>query len=149
LIPHEQFLAGSYYGKYFAKNLNLPLLRRQPEEWKNLQAAQRSNSNSDAHRSATTEAHHETQAQSKASALSPSTSPQEADDRRRAVDTEDEIDALFDASLGKRVRRSALETGGTARDVTIKSANAGRDLEVLLSTIRAAPREKRKSRHKY
>jgi nucleolar protein 9 len=148
LIPHQQFLNGSYYGRYFAKNLNLPLLRRRPEEWKTLQTAHRSNSDSDAHRSTMTEAHHETQARPKTSALSARVSPLEAGDRKRAVDTGDEIDALFDASLGKRVRRGALESGGTARDATVKNGNIGHDLGDLFGAIRAAPKEKRKSRHK-
>jgi nucleolar protein 9 len=41
LIPYEQFLAASYYGKYFAQQLNLYLLQCQLEEWKTIQADQK------------------------------------------------------------------------------------------------------------
>ncbi len=35
---NEPELAASFYGKFFAKNLNLYLLRHRPEEWRNLQS---------------------------------------------------------------------------------------------------------------
>ncbi|KAG8801311.1 Nucleolar protein 9, partial [Serendipita sp. 400] len=34
LIPHQQTLAASYYGKFFAKKLQLSLLLRKPDEWR-------------------------------------------------------------------------------------------------------------------
>ncbi|KAG8834892.1 Nucleolar protein 9 [Serendipita sp. 399] len=34
LIPHQQSLASSYYGKFFAKKLQLSLLLRKPDEWR-------------------------------------------------------------------------------------------------------------------
>jgi len=40
VIPHEYTLAGSLYGKFFARRLHLTLLHRKPEEWKVLQARQ-------------------------------------------------------------------------------------------------------------
>jgi hypothetical protein len=36
-MPHEHVLAGSLYGKFFARRLHLSLLRRKPEEWVALQ----------------------------------------------------------------------------------------------------------------
>ena len=41
MIPHERDLIGSYYGKFFARNLNLYLLQRNSEQWKNMQASQK------------------------------------------------------------------------------------------------------------
>ncbi|KAG8813556.1 Nucleolar protein 9, partial [Serendipita sp. 401] len=34
LIPHQQTLVASYYGKFFAKKLQLSLLLRKPDEWR-------------------------------------------------------------------------------------------------------------------
>ncbi|KAJ3752248.1 hypothetical protein EV360DRAFT_13609, partial [Lentinula raphanica] len=34
VLPHEQTLAASFYGKFFARKLDLYLLKRRPEEWK-------------------------------------------------------------------------------------------------------------------
>ena len=37
LIDRHNALSESQYGKYFARKLNLPLLQRRPQEWKELQ----------------------------------------------------------------------------------------------------------------
>jgi nucleolar protein 9 len=37
LIDQHNTLSESQYGKYFARKLNLPLLQRRPQEWKELQ----------------------------------------------------------------------------------------------------------------
>lgn len=37
LIDQHNALSESQYGKYFAKKLNLPMLQRRPQEWKELQ----------------------------------------------------------------------------------------------------------------
>ena len=42
-MPHRQLLAGSIYGKYFARNLHLDLLQRAPGRWASLQANVASN----------------------------------------------------------------------------------------------------------
>ncbi|KAL0581237.1 Nucleolar protein 9 [Marasmius crinis-equi] len=39
VIPHEQALIGSFYGKFFSRNLNLYLLRRRPDEWRSMQSS--------------------------------------------------------------------------------------------------------------
>ncbi|KAF9518476.1 hypothetical protein BS47DRAFT_1289620 [Hydnum rufescens UP504] len=51
LIPHERFLAGSFYGKFFARNLHLTLLQRKPEEWKALQTKAKTTTEVDSSRS--------------------------------------------------------------------------------------------------
>lgn len=42
-MPHENFLAGSFYGKFFARHLHLTLLRRKPDEWKKMQMHEKNN----------------------------------------------------------------------------------------------------------
>jgi len=39
-MPHEHALAGSFYGKFFARRLHLSLLHRKPEEWRALKVRQ-------------------------------------------------------------------------------------------------------------
>jgi nucleolar protein 9 len=34
LVEHEESLMQSYYGKFFARTVNLPLFRRDPRKWK-------------------------------------------------------------------------------------------------------------------
>src|SRR5258708_35488567 len=41
LQHHEQNLAWSQYGKYFARNMNLLLLKRDPDAWKARQASKK------------------------------------------------------------------------------------------------------------
>jgi nucleolar protein 9 len=36
LVPHEHTLLGSEYGRYFARKLQLHVLRRRPDEWKEI-----------------------------------------------------------------------------------------------------------------
>ncbi|KIJ32368.1 hypothetical protein M422DRAFT_265865 [Sphaerobolus stellatus SS14] len=40
LLPHEQFLVGSHFGRFFARNLGLPLYKRNPDQWKATRAQQ-------------------------------------------------------------------------------------------------------------
>jgi len=42
MIPFERELLQSYYGKYFARSLDLPLLRRSPAKWREVQKQQQS-----------------------------------------------------------------------------------------------------------
>ncbi|RDB20532.1 Nucleolar protein 9 [Hypsizygus marmoreus] len=103
LFSHEQFLAGSYYGKFFARNLNLYLLQRRPDEWKTMQADRK---------------RLQDQANKPAPPLTPAavtttTSPTlesqpRSAKRKRHTQPEDEIDAVFNATLGKRIKKAAL-----------------------------------------
>ncbi|KAI0721971.1 armadillo-type protein [Cerioporus squamosus] len=179
LIPHEHALAGSFYGKFFARNLNLHVLQRDPERWKSMQAA----------------------AKAPAPAPTPAASapkngtgraPAAEDSPRKHSDTvnadkpkgkgkgkaqpQDEIDALFDATLGKRVKKAELgsadkpkakeETGhaptkpkdekgekkSKKRKDREEGGGADRELTDVLGAIRSAPKEdkgpkKRKKAH--
>ncbi|CAE6396407.1 unnamed protein product [Rhizoctonia solani] len=41
ILPHEMVLSVSYYGKYFARNLHLTMLKRDPAAWRDLQRDQK------------------------------------------------------------------------------------------------------------
>ncbi|KAG8765077.1 Nucleolar protein 9 [Ceratobasidium sp. 428] len=41
LLPHEVALSASYYGKYFARNLHLTMLKRDPTAWRDMQRNQK------------------------------------------------------------------------------------------------------------
>ena len=193
LIPHEHALAGSFYGKFFARNLNLHVLQRDPERWKSLQAAAKqppaSTSNATATNS-TGRPHpnpHAAEATNPpgqktafvAEPVTPRGTDAEADKggggRRKASSAkasrpQDEIDALFDATLGKKVKKAELasadktgtsdkvespskskskakekEKGGDKKSRKRKKGEEGavedRDLSDVLGAIRSAPKE--------
>ena len=141
LIPHEHTLAGSFYGKFFARNLNLHVLQRDPERWKSLQAAAKqpppasasvSGPNATAtnstgrphpvpnlHAAAAAANLPGQKTASVAEPVTPRGTDAEADKggggggRRKASSAkasrpQDEIDALFDATLGKKVKKAEL-----------------------------------------
>lgn len=193
LIPHEHALAGSFYGKFFARNLNLHVLQRDPERWKSLQAAakQPPASTSNATTTTTRQPHPNPHAaaganppgQKTASVAEPVTprgTDAEADKggggagRRKASSAkasrpQDEIDALFDATLGKKVKKAELasadktgtgdkvespskskskakgEKDGDKKSRKRKKGEEGavedRDLSDVLGAIRSAPKE--------
>ncbi|KAJ3571667.1 hypothetical protein NP233_g3597 [Leucocoprinus birnbaumii] len=148
LIPHQQFLASSFYGKFFNRNLNLHLLQRRPDEWRNLQAEKRkkledatpkdSSSSQPTKESAVIPSTHQPSA-------TESTSPQPKKKRKRQ---ENEIDALFNASLGKKVKKGALEHESRKAVVsTGESAPVDKGLQEILGAIKLAPNsEKSKSK---
>lgn len=149
MFSQEQFLAGSFYGKFFARHLNLYLLQRKPEEWRNLQIQSKA-------------------AQALKSAPAPSTTtkpsmePAPTSDenskkkRKRGSAPGNEIDALFDTSLGKKLKRAALNPGDlSATNKTDEPLPTKDDkgLVDIISAIRAAPKgdssssRKKKSKH--
>lgn len=142
LFAHEQFLAGSFYGKFFARNLNLYLLQRKPEDWKNLQS-QLKLSSSQPTNSTAIESSNETPAQ-----LAPSQKPRK---RKRETRPETEIDALFNASLGKRIKKGVLEPeqapstvkGITGEHLAISHSVKDTALDDVLGAIRAAPKDEK------
>jgi len=127
-VAQEQFLAGSFYGKFFARNLNLYLLQRRPEDWRNLQSE----------RKRTQEHQQKQQIQ-----LPPESKPPETrltDARKRKSRPEDEIDALFNDKLGKRIKKAALVDDIQAEPPSVKSTKVeDQGLEQILGAIRVAP----------
>ncbi|KII96011.1 hypothetical protein PLICRDRAFT_34962 [Plicaturopsis crispa FD-325 SS-3] len=158
LIPFESFLAGSYYGKFFARGLNLYLLQKRPDEWKALQA-QRKAASAQATTASTALPH--------AAVTSTPHTPASSQKRKRP---ENEIDALFDATLGRRQKKSAIVAAEDAEDngskLPTRTQNLkpekvpsvptektrqgqGDDLSDVLGAIRTAPKgEKREKRRK-
>ncbi|KAF9531020.1 armadillo-type protein [Crepidotus variabilis] len=104
LLSNEQDLAASFYGKFFARNLNLHLLQRRPEEWRNIQS---SRANAQRPKVRQTLKASTSKARAENSAETTST-------KRKRKRPEDEIDALFDGAFGKRVKKAAL--GEASRD---------------------------------
>ncbi|KAF8075978.1 armadillo-type protein [Lyophyllum atratum] len=138
LFVHEQFLAGSYYGKFFARNLNLYLLQRRPDEWKTMQADRK-------------------RALDKAQEAPPAPIPTPADShiphksskRKRHTQPEDEIDVVFNASLGKRIKKAAL--GGVVSDIprtpgekiSKTEPDTADGLQAVLGAIKHAPKDEK------
>ncbi|KAF7301584.1 hypothetical protein MIND_00723900 [Mycena indigotica] len=128
LISQESFLAASYYGKFFARNLNLYLLQRRPDEWRTAQA------NRTKFASATEvkqDANH-----------TRSELPLTKKRKRDANRAKDEIDELFAGALGKKVKRTALE--GLQETDTSTLLDSG--LADVMGAIKAAPSEGKKQR---
>ncbi|KAF7792114.1 hypothetical protein EIP86_003144 [Pleurotus ostreatoroseus] len=160
VIPHERVLVGSFYGKFFARNLNLHLLQRNSEQWKTLQAGKKPN---------LTSAVSTVKLDEKTSQLKESSPPVEHPDaqtenkRKRKVRPADEIDQLFEEKLGKKVKKAELKSDapvktdkGSERDLKKKKKKRRKDegkeadkgLDVVLGAIKAAPKTEEKRRHK-
>lgn len=139
MIPHEQFLASSYYGKFFARNLNLYLLQRRPDEWKTMQADRKRAAGGLS--GATTSEPTPSQAEKHSLSSTSSAVEKEPKKRKRGTRPDDEIDAVFSASLGKKIKKGAM--GGTAPTAQDSKSNEGKDndLRDVLGAIRAAPKD--------
>ncbi|EMD40990.1 hypothetical protein CERSUDRAFT_149573 [Gelatoporia subvermispora B] len=128
LISYERFLAGSFFGKYFARNLHLHLLQRNPEEWKNQQAAK---STAELPKAAP---------DTKAEVAKP---PQADEQKKKRKHQGDEIDELFDSTLGKRIKKGALGGEGKAKmeSPSVEKLAADKSLKDVMGAIRSAPKE--------
>ncbi|KAF8875333.1 armadillo-type protein [Gymnopilus junonius] len=133
LIQQEHALAASFYGKFFARNLNLYLLQRRPEEWRSMQSNRKRAQ------------------ESQPTHIDPSSKPQVAAtehpgvavNRKRKSRPDNEIDALFDEKLGKRVKKATLaDIQSTHTDIAtnLKDSKTGdKELDQVLGAIRLAP----------
>ncbi|KAF5320668.1 hypothetical protein D9619_001195 [Psilocybe cf. subviscida] len=154
LVDQEQALAASYYSKYFSRNLNLYLLQRRPDEWRNWQSEKKR---------AVEQAGKDKQKTGPASASAPTPAPptavqaetKEKESKKRKSRPENEIDALFNEKLGKRIKKAALATDSKPH-VEPKKQEKGskvdvkdKDLQNILGAIRVAPANdgKKKKRH--
>ena len=115
------------------------LLQRRPEEWRNLQSERKRS-----------KGQHAAQTESAPMIETTTTKPALSDKRRkRKARSEDEIDALFDAKLGKRTKKAALSETTVAlegasevtvvKDVTARKGD--KELEQVLGAIRLAPKD--------
>lgn len=143
LFAQEQFLAGSFYGKFFARNLNLYLLQRKPEDWKNLQiqskAAQASKTAPPPSPAAPPPAE---------AAPTPAGEEKPKKKRKRDAVPDNEIDALFAASLGKKTKRTALDAAELPSSDKPPVATGDKGLDDVLGAIRAAPKADGDSAHR-
>lgn len=162
LIPHEEALVGSFYGKFFIRGLNLYLLQRNPEEWKTMQAkgGKKANGMSAAPAGTTDMKTAITPAVDKPAAPEISTKSEKKKKRKRVEDKpEDEIDALFSSALGKKQKKGQLGPVGIQELNSIRSEAVGvkskgatlssdRDLDTVLGAIRTAPKELKSGKKK-
>ncbi|KAF8960207.1 hypothetical protein BDZ97DRAFT_1834525 [Flammula alnicola] len=138
LVNQEQTLAASYYGKFFARNLNLYLLQRRPEDWRNLQSERK-------------RAQDQQQQQRQTTAPVPDHVPEkqlpaeQPETRKRKARPQNEIDALFDAKLGKRIKKAALVDVVPVSEAPVevhptkKEKVNDKELQQVLGAIRVAP----------
>ncbi|KAF8529284.1 ARM repeat-containing protein [Hysterangium stoloniferum] len=125
LLPHEQFLAGSHFGRFFTKNLGLTLLKRNIDHWK-----------------ATRSKQYKPVTSANAIPTVPEDVPNTKTLKRKPE--EDEIDTLFNAIVKKKVRGVAsLDQAHNLADS--KSSTADLDLAVL-KAIKDAPRDLKASK---
>jgi nucleolar protein 9 len=157
LISHDQILAGSYYGKFFSRNLHLYLLQRRPEEWRNLQAESHKQKQQSQGTNVTTKK--VPVAMSVSSEIGkPPPLQTAAAKRRHSEKPEDEIDAVFNAGLGKKPRTAALRADDKMDDTPeIPQAvtkplkgerNPDKELQGVLGAIRLVPKDVKGSRKK-
>ena len=133
------------------RNLNLYLLQRKPEDWRNLQSERK-------------RAQDEEKRQTAAAAAAPPSAPApkeespalppapQSESRKRKSRPENEIDALFNEKLGKRIKKAALSDIKTASAVaeapSFKKGKSDKDLDQVLGAIRLAPaNDGKKKRH--
>ena len=130
-------MAASFYGKFFARNLNLYMLRRKPEDWKNFQSQQKLSSSQPSNNPSNG---------TLAALAPPAKKPTK---RKRDPGPENEIDVLFDQSLGKKIKTAIVEPehtpsiikGFASDDTATSHLVADQGLNDVLVAIRAAPKD--------
>ena len=151
MLPHAARLAGSPYARSFTRGLALSLLQRKPDEWRRQYATPSSggcantatsspNKKSDTGLKATVVAaaptiddneHHDADPEGDdAGTSSPAERGRRRKKRKRSATAVDEIDALFDDSIGRKVVRSALEPVPAPAPAMVKSATKKADLKL-------------------
>jgi len=142
LMPKEQALAASFYGKFFARNLNLYLLQRRPQDWRNMQSEKKRAHDQQQQTSAAAAA-------TAVSSLTPtpaeSNEPPQSEKRKRKHRPDNEIDALFEEKLGKRIKKAALADEPSILESPASKRERGsgkpqdKELQQILGAIRSAP----------
>ncbi|KAK7471121.1 Nucleolar protein 9 [Stygiomarasmius scandens] len=129
LIPHEQALAASYYGKFFSRNLNLYLLQRRPDEWKNLQSNKKN----------LVPAQFSSAEAAAASGTEEKTLQTSHKKRKRDKAVKDEIDEVFEALPTKKTKASSLASSMPVRSEQVSGADDP-TLRDVFSAIRSIPK---------
>ncbi|KAI6046465.1 armadillo-type protein [Pisolithus marmoratus] len=137
IMPQEQSLAASYYGKFFARNLNIYLLKRRPDEWRQLQSDSKATVNGE--KAEQTGAPAPTPSQLSSVESLPAVAKKTLSPERRSRKHDlpgDEIDVLFDTALGNKVKKAAVGQKLPDQD---KTAPTDLHIQDVLKAIRAAP----------
>ncbi|CCO28168.1 Nucleolar protein 9 AltName: Full=Pumilio domain-containing protein NOP9 [Rhizoctonia solani AG-1 IB] len=145
ILPHETALSVSYYGKYFARNLHLTMLKRDAAAWRDMQRDQK--------RAAAAAASNNTES-IKAPPKPDIKSNVEANDsthtkkRKRTGVDEDEIDVLF--SKAPNSRKALVPSKGTEESIPdIQSARADDpQLDEVLGAIKKVSKKEGKRKNK-
>ncbi|KAL1937556.1 hypothetical protein VTO73DRAFT_13051 [Trametes versicolor] len=120
VIPYEHALAGSAFGKFFMRPLALHVLQRDPERWKSMQSTPKLLPPAPAR----------TQAPSVDAAAAvvdmSEHSPSRSHKSKGKGKGQDEIDALFDATLGKKTKKAGLASTAPAQEDGATEAAAGK-----------------------
>ncbi|KAI0092558.1 armadillo-type protein [Irpex rosettiformis] len=154
LFSQESTLAGSFYGKFFARNLNLHLLKKDPEQWKAAQTKSRAAVSAQIEQRAHPIQPPPAKSPPSLVASNPSTSLEAKKRSKRKHRAEDEIDKLFKEKLGKKVKKAALEQVTFSDDAeedkgdntSTKKRKKGEadgqrdDLQEVLGAVKAAPK---------
>ena len=180
MLPHATRLAGSPHARFFTRGLALSLLQRKPEEWRRQHATPSSGGSANTATSSSNK-----DKNTRVDATTPSTivvvptnnKDPEADEartsspererrrkkRKRSAAPADEIDALFDDAIGRKVVRSALEpapastpmkSGTKKADLALKQGRSQdhqgvdhdrqAELGAVVDAIKVAPRHEGK-----
>jgi len=152
LIPHDKGLAASYYGRFFARNLNLQLLQRCPDEWRTMQIERKKQKDAQAKMTAATPApladSKEEKEKDGGSPSKQTVKDEKKTKKRKRQSSKGEIDSLFDSTIGKKVKRAALNNEGPDAIAHKESIDVG--LLSVLGAIKLAPdhegKKKRRSK---
>jgi nucleolar protein 9 len=148
LLPHTARLAGSPYARSFTRGLALSLLQRKPDEWRRQYATPSSGcanpaksspkkNNTKTKLQATTPSvvavaptndneHHSVDLE-EGDTSSPAERGRRRKKRKRSAAAVDEIDALFDDAIGRKVVRSALGSVPAPEPSVVKSVKKEAD----------------------
>ncbi|KAK2464918.1 hypothetical protein APHAL10511_002994 [Amanita phalloides] len=107
LIPHDRDLAASYYGRFFARNLDLQLLQRRPDEWKNKQVERKRQKEAEQQKEENREP-----VQDKSQGVERETTKKKRKRESRVREDEEEIDSAFSDVSKKTKKESALHGEG-------------------------------------
>jgi len=170
LLPHAVRLAGSSHARYFTRGLALSLLQRKPDEWRRQHATPSSGGAAAVSpkntRSGVTDppaiataTNDECDGSDGEQAGRSFPAPARERKKRKRSTAADEIDTLFDDTIGRKVVRSALELPVAPASVPPKSkqgrgqggerVDGHADLGAVADAIETAPRrdgEKRRKR---
>lgn len=137
--------------------MNLHLLQRNPDQWKNVQASKKIGTTTPAVQPENPSGRATTDAQTK------ETETEQADNKRKRKDRPvDEIDQLFEAKLGKKVKKAELSNAPAKVDQDSeehakkekkkhrkdKGEAADKGLDAVLGAIKAAPKEEKRHHKK-